>query len=347
MDTTRERLIGNTFINPPLDYILIGGAWSLVVCAYLIFRPVSALGFDLDMMWPVMLLANSSHFAASTVRLYSKPEFYREFSFLTFVFPALCFLVLGICIAFPSTLGKYLQLTYLLWSPFHYAKQIYGLSLMYTFRSGVKPDNKEKQLIYWVCMVPFVFAILAQAPSFLVLATSPDLLEALPVLNGVSPAATSLLLPLIFIAPTFLFVGMWRAKGRPLPLIVPLMMITNGIWWSIMPFLEAFVISTIAHSIQYLAIMLVYHVREQTANGQSEHGWFYHAAKFYGACILLGYALFNLWPYIFVFMGASYAQSAILCIAMINLHHFIVDGYVWRLRVPVNQVALVAKAKAA
>jgi len=38
--------------------------------------------------------------------------------------------------------------------------------------------------------------------------------------------------------------------------------------------------------------------------------------------------------------GAGFSESLLMCIAVINLHHFVVDAYIWRLRVPQNQKAL-------
>ncbi len=346
MEITRQTLTGKMFMTPLWDYLLIGSVWSFVALAVIWMQP-SIMAVAMENIWPIVLLANSAHFAASTVRLYSKPEYYKEFSFLTFAFPAIALGVLSICVLFPNTLGKYLMLTYVLWSPFHFAKQIYGLSLMYTFRSGLKPSEGEKKLYYWVCMLPFLFAIGTQAPGFIAWATSPDILTSTPLLYQTKTMADAVLIPLVFIGPVFLWFRLRKTQDKPVPLIVPLMMFSNGIWWTLFPFLEAFVLSNIAHSIQYLAIMLVYHVREKVGAEGSSHGWFYHAARFYGVCVLLGYVLFSLWPYVFVLMGASFAQAALLVLATINIHHFIVDAYIWRLRVPVNRVALADNVAAA
>lgn len=343
MEITQDKLIGKTFMSPMLDYVLIGGAWSILAVAYLLFRPETTITLDGDVFWMVTLLVNSAHFAASTVRLYSKAEYYKEFSFLTFVVPAITLLVLSFCIIFPTTLGKYLMLTYLIWSPFHFAKQTYGLSLMYTFRNGLKVDSREKRIIYWVCMLPFIFSIGTNTTGFIAWITSPDLLSNTPFLYRIPSTAYYFLMPIVYMGPIMLYVGSWLTKDRPLPLIVPLMMIANGVWFTTLPFIEAFVVATIAHSIQYLAILLVYHVREQTASGDTGHAWYYYAAKFYGACVVLGYALFSLLPFVFVWMGSNYAQSALLVLAMINIHHFVVDAYIWRLRIPTNRVALADK----
>ena len=95
----------------------------------------------------------------------------------------------------------------------------------------------------------------------------------------------------------------------------------------------------------YLAITLIYHVREQMRKPDNHHGWAFHTSNFYAKCVLLGYALFNCWPYVFVWFGAGVAESMILVIATINIHHFIVDAYIWRLRVPANRTALADRAK--
>jgi len=57
----------------------------------------------------------------------------------------------------------------------------------------------------------------------------------------------------------------------------------------------------------------------------------YHAVWFYGASVALGYALFYCWPYAYVLAGFGAAESMLLVAAVINIHHFIVDRYIWRL----------------
>jgi hypothetical protein len=86
------------------------------------------------------------------------------------------------------------------------------------------------------------------------------------------------------------------------------------------------------HSLQYLAILLVFHVKEQLARPENRRGWLHHAAWFYGACLLLGYALFQVWPLAYVAAGFGWAESVLLVTAVINIHHFVVDAYIWRLR---------------
>ena len=63
----------------------------------------------------------------------------------------------------------------------------------------------------------------------------------------------------------------------------------------------------------------------------NRHGLLYHAARFYGLSLVLAYGLFHLLPRGYVWAGFGYTESLLLVVATINVHHFIVDGFIWRL----------------
>ena len=83
---------------------------------------------------------------------------------------------------------------------------------------------------------------------------------------------------------------------------------------------------------QYLTIAAIFHVREQTRRPENRRGWAFHVGIFYGASVALGYVLFVLWPDAYVAMGHEPLLTAQLVVAVINIHHFVVDAYIWRLR---------------
>ena len=120
------------------------------------------------------------------------------------------------------------------------------------------------------------------------------------------------------------------------------MMIANGVWWIFLDFIDAFVIATIAHSLQYMAIVLISHSSDRVRQEGNSHGPLYHAGVFYLKCLVLGYALFYCWPYAMVMLGAGLAESMLLVIATINIHHFIVDRYIWRAPKPAGKPAAAA-----
>ena len=77
---------------------------------------------------------------------------------------------------------------------------------------------------------------------------------------------------------------------------------------------------------------MVFHVKEQMAQPGNQRGVAYHVLSFYGASLLLGYALFNCLPWGFDFLGFGLLQSVALVVVVVNIHHFIVDAFIWRLR---------------
>ena len=77
---------------------------------------------------------------------------------------------------------------------------------------------------------------------------------------------------------------------------------------------------------------MIFHVKDQRARPNNRRGAFFHAVTFYGASLGLGYLLFYVWPFAYASVGFGLAESMLLCAAVVNIHHFIVDRYIWRLR---------------
>jgi hypothetical protein len=76
----------------------------------------------------------------------------------------------------------------------------------------------------------------------------------------------------------------------------------------------------------------IFHVKDRLKQPDNRHGWAWHTATFYAACLALGYLLFEIWPFAYVLLGFGVAESMLLVAAVINLHHFIVDAFIWKLR---------------
>ena len=85
------------------------------------------------------------------------------------------------------------------------------------------------------------------------------------------------------------------------------------------------------HAVQYLAIVIVFHVKDQMALPGNRHRPLYHVLKFYGASLVLAYLLFSCLPQAYVWAGFGMVESTKLVFSAINIHHFIVDGFIWRL----------------
>lgn len=323
--------VGRPFVHPAFDLLLIGGGLSLAFTAIIAGRRASVQEFFTPSLALIALLSNSAHFAASTVRLYTKPGAMSSFRFLTMGFPLVSLGVLSLAVAKADLVGRALLVLYLTWSPFHYAAQAYGLALMYAYRSGCVLGRGEKRVVRAACLMPF-FAVLVGGRE--------TLLDWL--LHGTAVASPGLDLARLQAAEVFgwltlvLLAGLcvWLARsGRAtLPLISLCVVVSNGVWLVTLNRMSAFVFATIFHGLQYLAIVTIFHVKDQLRRPGNSRGWAYHAGAFYLACLVLGYLLFHVWPYAYVLHGFGLAESALLVTATINIHHFIVDAYIWKLR---------------
>jgi len=340
--TIAAALLGRSFVHPAFDYFLIGGALSLVVvCAVTLYPDLAPFSTGQDFKY-FILFSNSAHFASSTVRLYTKPgaNGHQSFPFLKFVLPILALAIITLSVFNMDTVGKHFRALYFTWSPYHYAAQAYGLTVMYCYRSGCLLGSTNKKLLWWVAMLPFFY-------NFTVFPTaglhwldfggwlkSPEAIAILKQFSFVMPW-------IAFSAVALLFWKIWRSEDRPMPLIGALMLVTNGAWWFIFPPMKAFVWATIFHGVQYLAIIVIFHVKDQMSRPGNRHSMLYHAVSFYGASLLLGYVLFDWFPRAYMLAGFAAGTSVMMTVAAINLHHFIVDSFIWRLKKSDNNRGIV------
>ena len=325
---------GRPFVHPVFDYLLIGGGLSLLVLADLKRGSASVLTPWLKQnLWTLVLFSNSAHFAASTVRLYTKPGSFQSLRFLTMGLPLVSLLVLGVFLFFAGALGPHLQSLYLTWSPYHYAAQAYGLAIMYAYRSGESWGAREKRWMRVACFLPFLHVFLVASGSGLDWLWPGAKLQ--PAMAAARAAAVRGLWAASLALPLCVFFWHQARGSKRLPLISLFIMGSNAVWLIGMSYVDtsAWISAvTICHGIQYLAIVLIFHVRERVRLPGNARPWWQHAAGFYLACLVLGYLLFQAWPFAFVMLGFTFADSVILVISVVNVHHFVVDAFIWRLR---------------
>jgi hypothetical protein len=95
-------------------------------------------------------------------------------------------------------------------------------------------------------------------------------------------------------------------------------------------------------------VVIIFHVRDQAgrSDGSGPAGWWRSAAAFYAVCVVSGYLLFQVWPHAYTLAGFSFAESFLVIVAIINIHHFVVDAFIWRLRRDRNYAVVTSAASA-
>ena len=324
-------LVGRCLVNPVVDYLFVGGVITIPIFIATYFFP-QLISTNSNVTLRTFILFNGAHFGASTVRLYTKPNAQREFPLLSWGFPVVCFATVGWALWSPLV-GRNITALYFTWSPYHYAMQTYGLAVMYAMRSGAKLEGRDKTQIWLVCLLPFLHAVLTSPDGGLSWFVSRQWLATVPALMLVYNSTVVVVTAATCLLPFSLFWQLHRMRGKNVPLISLVLQVTNAIWWLGTSYLNAWWWAAMLHSIQYLIVVVERHVGEQMAR-PDRHGPLHrpvvYAAAFYGVSFVLGVVLFFIMPLAYVPFGFTATQSFTMVTWVINLHHFIVDGFIWR-----------------
>ena len=321
--------LGRTFVSAPFDLAFIGGGVSLVfgVLAY-----AGGLQYTMADLSLVLLFGNFAHFAASTVRLYSKPDALTTLPLsLTLWLPIVTLALFTGVLLFAGWLVRYVFAVFVIWSPYHYSAQTYGLAMMYAYRSDCPLTDGQKRWLWWACLMPFVWSLLRPDAG-----VAPILhglgFRSVPTFEHVRWGASLLLSAAALATPLVVILRLKARDAVTLPFISVMIIMTNAIWWTFFNYINAMWWAAVFHGVQYLAIVTIFHVKERGRGEGVRYGALFHTTTFYGACVVLAYVLFVLWPDTYVWAGFDPTLTAQLTVAVINLHHFIVDAYIWRLR---------------
>jgi len=302
--------------------------------------------------WPVLfivaasMLLNAPHYGATLLRVYDEREERRRYAFFAVWVTAA--LAATLFWASHSVLVASLLITaYVTWSPWHFSGQNYGLALLFLRRRGVEVDARAKRYVYLSFVLSAALAIvvihaegaaLVFAPQTLATPNAPRVLHlAIPATLARVLLATTALLYLGALAAAALRLGRRAPLADLLPALV--LVVTQALWFVVpaltidwksapaemLPF-AAIWIST-AHSVQYLWVTAYFERRSKP--GQ-------RLGRFLGKAFLAGSAV-TLLPGLVMaphLLGSVPwdAGLAATVFSVVNLHHFILDGAIWKLR---------------
>src|SRR6202044_750562 len=238
---------------------------------------------------------------------------------------------------------------YLTWSPWHYSGQNYGLFMMFARRAGADPQKAERRALYGAFIVFYLIL-------FLGFHTGPSTDSLFISLN--IPALVSrweqIVLFVLFIGLTvFGFSRLSRATGWR-KLIPAVTLFSSQCLWFLLPAAISLIrgieipqsryssgVLAVMHSAQYLWITSYYARREAAgeASGSAALGaasrkprnW--RPLAYFGVLVVGGIALFIPGPWVASrAFHQDFAASFLIFTALINIHHFILDGAIWKLR---------------
>ncbi len=316
------------------DFMLLGpGATLLVSGLYVALIAVGRSGAAAMLAATLSLTLLGPHYAATYRRAYSSMEILRAHPLVTLVAPVVLVAGAMAAIAWPASFGPFYFLAYVAWSGFHYSRQSLGIAMLYPLRQKARLDAREKRLLGLPLYVSWLVSLIgllgvntsARNPAYEIVRDT-----FAPVrLPGWGLALA--LLPLLASFAGVVVVARARAaRGQRLPRAVYGVIFAQVVWfaWGIFYPYFNIVLVPVFHSLQYLALTSWHYTKGERRRSLTSFGGYVATVLVLGLVINPGLVA------IFVPGGSSPRALAIAAavISAVNLHHFLLDGRIWRTR---------------
>jgi len=334
------------FVNWWADTLIIGGLSIVTWVGLLTFYHPADTHPIFWFALVLSLLVNYPHFSATVYRLYQSPDNIRQFPVTALGVPLILFAAAGASFWQPSVVAPYFLMLFLLWSPYHYSGQTIGLTLVYARRAGFSIGQRERMALSAFAFSASVCGVIrfqqtgatAGFTDFYGMAV-----PTFPLPDWMDAAAQAVMWTgaLVFITFTLLWCV---AQKRLLPPIVLLPALTHFVWFVPGAGLKSFwIVIPFFHSLQYLLIALVMQLKVRIDASGGEYSWrcIGTEARRWGLRnILGGMLLFIGLPAVFSWLPLPVLTTVGILAAAVNIHHFFVDGVIWKLRDAATSSAL-------
>lgn len=331
--------------------LLVGcGGLYMFLFAGLLFAAPQINAATPQFLLPLLALVFSvPHYGGTLVRVYQQREERRKY--VVFTVYATVFLCAWFAIGtYYTMIGSLMVTLYITWSPWHYSGQNYGLMLMFLGRRGVTVTPLAKRAIWASFLLSYILTFLgahtAIDPPIEYTGPTYESIEFVPIgiPFGFTRISALLVLGLYVVAVAVAAAQLLRT-GRLRDLFPSAMLLLSQSLWFVVPItvryttlivnaqgsvadsVQPYLWVAIAHALQYLWITSYY-----AKHSKSWRGY----AAYYRNTLLAGSLVWVLPVVIFApyaLGGLPFASGLILLMtALVNLHHFVLDGAIWKLR---------------
>lgn len=340
----RSRQIPLYFVNAPVDYALIGG---VSILTFLLLAVVGTK-VPIEFVWTTAAVlawgVNWPHFAATSYRLYHVRSNVDQYPVTALVVPLLLTVAVVGSFLSPEGAAPWLVKLFIIWSPYHFSGQSVGITLIYARRAGFKIGKWER-----LAISGFIFS------TFLVQTAATETGQGTNQFYSVTyptiglPLWVPSVLRVWMCVCAFAFVVFairWSIQNRKLlPPIVLLPALAQFVWfvpgWKV-PAFNTFV--PFFHALQYMLIAWFMHLGERHAEHRSQEaprmagrplGFIFRESMRWAAVTLVGgIVLFWLLPKIGASVGFGLPFATAVILSAVQIHHFFVDGVIWKLKNP-------------
>ena len=307
--------------------------------------------------WPVIagaafaLFIAGPHYGATLLRVYEQREDRRRYAIFS-LWATVALAALFVVGLRNVLVGSLLVTAYASWSPWHFSGQNYGLALLFLRRRGVPIAPAARRCLHASFFLSFVLSLLVMhgVASTLTFSSVPvsqgSLFRFLSL--GIPREVLGVVVPGVAIAYVVALLAaavLLLRRARPAELLPSAcLVLTQSLWFAVpaaLPLLTgaslqglAFAVVWIsaAHSAQYLWVASYYDRQQRQGRGDPVP----RPPVYWLNALLAGTAVTTLPALVFApsLLGDVPWDSglAILVFSVVNLHHFVLDGAIWKLR---------------
>ncbi len=343
---------GRWLYGPARDLLIGCGLWyALAFLAFSFAGEQIRLGGAMALLPFIILVFSTPHYGATLLRVYERREDRRAYTF--FAVWATAFLLMCFAVGVHSAIvGSWIVTIYLTWSPWHYTGQNYGIAVMFLRRRGAELTPVVKRFVYASFSLSYLLTFLALHSGARASHYAPFTYDtpnyrflSLGLPAGFTEIAFAVVATAYLVALGGAGVLLLR-RSRPRDLApAAALALTQALWfsipialryWRVDPYVEPwtsdygtyyFLWIAVGHAVQYLWVTSYY--------ARARGGWSGHGA-YLSKVMLAGAAVWVL-PALLFAPGALGrlpfdAGLSILVASLVNIHHFILDGAIWKLR---------------
>jgi tetratricopeptide (TPR) repeat protein len=346
--TTTQAAAAPWIYNPWLDLIVGCGAWSAPLLLLSYVSVASSARAWAVAFYALALFFNYPHYMATIYRAYHRAEDFQKYRVFTLHITSLMVLTLLLS-HYWLRLLPWIFTIYLTWSPWHYSGQNYGLFMMFARRAGADPGKAGRRALYGAFVVSYLILFL----SFHTGPSSDPLFVSLGIPAVVSRWEQAILGVAFVVMSVFGLSRLARETGWR-KLIPSLTLFSSQFLWFLLPAAISWFkgleipqnrystgVLAVMHSAQYLWITSYYARREAneaeaggaagTVTGTKPRNW--RPLAYFAVLVAGGIALFVPGPWLASrAFHYDFRASFLIFTALVNIHHFILDGAIWKLR---------------
>jgi hypothetical protein len=326
------------FVNLPVDVAVMGGLSTALYGLLWVVGETARSATVISMGAMLVWIVNYPHFSATSYRLYRTRDHIRQYPLTAIAVPLLLIAGSVLSLQSPTGVAPYFVKFFQIWSPYHFSGQTFGIGMLYARRAGVALAPWQRHCLRWFIFSTYLSLIATVETGIRQYQFFGVTYPALGIPSQIADLARLTMYGL-GAATAVLLVLVPLALGKAVPWMALLPAATQFVWFALGQQLPSFAEFIPAfHSAQYLLVAWSVHLKERLVESAAPP-----SARFVSeeslhwvlANVLGGFVLFWGIPHATATLGGyDIGLTTAIVFSAVQIHHFFVDGVIWKLKNP-------------